>query len=69
MDGTASLICCVLDTNVLIHDLSKFMNFLPQLSDQIKIGGFGGYFFELVIPHVVLQELDALKMAVRCLFR
>jgi hypothetical protein len=64
MDGTACLICCVLDTNVLIHGLDKFVRFLPQLSEQLKVGGFNGTFIEFIIPHVVLQELDALKMAV-----
>jgi rRNA-processing protein FCF1 len=44
------------------------MKFIPQLDKQMKTGGFNGTYFELVIPHVVLQELDALKMAVSIYF-
>lgn len=53
------MLCVVIDTNVLLEDL----NFIDDLKDQ-KFKGLGRPC--LVIPWVVLQELDAIKDS-RCI--
>jgi predicted ribonuclease YlaK len=55
-----SIVYLVLDTNVLLEDLSRIKEFRQKI-EYIKDVGINGWTFELVIPHIVLQELDALK--------
>lgn len=54
-----SSLLCVLDTNILLHGLEKIVAFRDKLEEfQLEDSD---WMIQIVIPHVVLQELDALK--------
>ncbi|XP_017494676.1 PREDICTED: formin-like protein 5, partial [Rhagoletis zephyria] len=53
---------CVLDTNVLLDDLNGIKTMVNNCNNKSKAGGGGGSLVhKVIIPMVVLQELDGIK--------